>query len=295
MKTKLLTILLSAMITISLVACGSDESTAEASAEEIKTESAEEQQEAESVPKVDVSKKSSVKVPEAVSDYITVDSLGDDEYQITVGEKVNAAEVCFCEISDDMTYYIITGFADTVDTTDEKSFIVCDNNPGDTADLLIGVYYDGGYKGFALEFDGIDGGRVPTEVECVLADGISDTLDTESSDIASSDDYLGVWGNNRITLEVTGSKSGNMVFTITWPDSAATAYEWNYYCQYNSETGDMECNEMADKSFLTYDESGEFTMESIYDNGSGLFSMVDGEIVWFNFTDDDADTITFSK
>jgi len=300
MKKRLLGLLLCGMLAVSLVACGNDkngEETAAVETEQIdKVEEKEEKTEEKKADEVIELGSKNKKASSSSSDIVSIEDLGDDIYEFTVGDKVTYVEFYGCEMTSSMEYAITDYYSD-FETDKDKSFQISYNTVSDTAAEAIIICYSGDdVIAYALERDGMDGSIVPVEVDISNASSDDSNDSSYSNDsVAAADDYLGAWGFERISCQVTGSKSGNYVFTITWPDSAAVEYEWNYYCAYDSATGMMVCDAMADKQMDTYDDNGELSITPLYDNGSGCFNIVNGVLYWVDNEEGYGDDIAFVR
>lgn len=298
-KNKLITFLLIGAFAVSLVACGSEDkaSTPEASETAEASEKPEVKTQKSNNKKTSIEEKvdtnfedEEVDDSNSADDFIVLKNLGDGNYKATVADEIILAELWFCEMDNDMNY-VVTDFCSDFDTSVDKTFTFCDNNPGDYADMLALLYYEGGAKCFTFEVSGVDGSIYPMENSFIDSDNgsIGEDISEDQQDSGSGislEDYLGVWGSDRISINVIGTKSGNLQFTITWPESAAVEYEWNYYCAFDPATGKMVCDGMSDKSINTYVEDGSFTMDPVYDNGSGEFFIKNGRLYWSDFIED---------
>jgi len=283
MKKRLYLLLVCGIMAVSLMACGGDKKAEEETA--AVTESAKPEEKEEAKPDTEESTKPKIDLTKDEDDsanggyYITVADIGNDEYEITVDNSVDYVEFYACELNDNMEY-VLTDYYGDFDTSKEKSFDISYNTVSDFAAEAIIVTYSNknGEIAFALERDGVDGSVTPVEV--VLGDSDS----SADSNLPTADDYLGIWGSGRVTLEVTGTKGGAYNFTITCPDSANTQYQYVYLCDFDASTGTFYCEDFGDLYTITYSADGSYEEVCEATTLTGEFAMLDGNIIWYDIT-----------
>ncbi len=121
-----------------------------------------------------------------------------------------------------------------------------------------------------------------------IADG---TVFTYSAFAAPADaqTFLGVWGKDRVSAEVTGCEEepGTYDVMIHWGSSASEYTQWTYHCEYDGEN--LVCSGKGTKTNVVMKENGEAeSEEEVYNDGSAVFSINENGCMTWNDEKEDA-------
>jgi len=106
--------------------------------------------------------------------------------------------------------------------------------------------------------------------------------------------YVGTWDCERAHLTIEDRGEGIFKAVLKWSDSAFAYAEWDYPLIFDGEK--MLCDENGKYSLVEYDqETGTYHTDTISENKSAEFVMLNGEITWNDLTDHRGDGMVFRK
>jgi len=109
------------------------------------------------------------------------------------------------------------------------------------------------------------------------------------------EEFVGVWGCGRATLEIGQITDTDFQAFIYWADSAFAHVEWEYPLTY--QDGKLVCDGKCTKSYVKYsaEPSEPDESEVIYTDGSAEFVMQGSNIVWNDLTEQSGEGMLFSN
>lgn len=109
------------------------------------------------------------------------------------------------------------------------------------------------------------------------------------------EEFVGVWGCGRATLEIGQITDTDFQAFIYWADSAFARVEWEYPLTY--QDGKLVCDGKCTKSYVKYsaEPSEPDESEVIYTDGSAEFVMQGSNIVWNDLTEQSGEGMLFSN
>lgn len=106
--------------------------------------------------------------------------------------------------------------------------------------------------------------------------------DVEMEDAAEAERFVGRWGCDRATIDITDQGDDSYKVRITWGISAAQSAEWEYDCVYDGAKKCLYTYAPGSKSTVTYAEGGDIASAvKEYDDGQATFT-IDGDdiLIW---------------
>lgn len=116
------------------------------------------------------------------------------------------------------------------------------------------------------------------------------------SDPHGEDDYTGVWAEeiaHRGAMNIQYFDGDRYTVTVTWPQSAAQVAMWYLPAVWHDH---VLTYENASQVLRTYNEDGTYSEECLFTDGAGrLMIDDDGNLIWTDLLDKDADPYTFVR
>ena len=108
--------------------------------------------------------------------------------------------------------------------------------------------------------------------------------------------FEGAWACGRATIDISAEDEG-FKCSISWADSAAVVYQWEYACLYDAQTHTLVDSGMGALSVVTYAEDGSIaSSEEQYADGRAVFAIdEDGFLTWKDEIEDRGADMTFEK
>ena len=121
--------------------------------------------------------------------------------------------------------------------------------------------------------------------------------DAEQADYEEAQSYVGRWGCDRATIDITDNGDDSFDVTVTWGSSAAEHAEWHYTCLFDVNLHRLYSSEPGAKSVVTFGEDGEIVSDvPEYDDGEATFAIEDdGMLVWNDEKENAADGMRFER
>ena len=110
----------------------------------------------------------------------------------------------------------------------------------------------------------------------------------------TGDDFVGVWGCGRCTINISPESDGYRV-DITWGSSAAESSVWTYLCYYNEFANAIACSSGGVNTNVVYSEDGTHVDTVVYDDGGAEFTISNGVLTWNDYVDNCAEGMAFVK
>lgn len=110
----------------------------------------------------------------------------------------------------------------------------------------------------------------------------------------AGDDFVGVWGCGRCTINISPESDGYRV-DITWGSSAAESSVWTYLCYYNEFSNSIACASGGVNTNVVYSEDGTHTDTVVYDDGGAEFTISNGVLTWKDYVENCGDGMVFVK
>lgn len=108
------------------------------------------------------------------------------------------------------------------------------------------------------------------------------------------EEFVGVWGCGRATLEIEQLTDTDFQAVIYWADSAFARVEWEYPLTY--QDGKLVCDGKGTKTYVSYSsEDTEPETSVLYTDGSAEFVMQGSNIVWNDLTEQSGEGMLFSN
>ncbi|MBQ6131641.1 MAG: hypothetical protein IJL12_04805 [Selenomonadaceae bacterium] len=108
----------------------------------------------------------------------------------------------------------------------------------------------------------------------------------------AADDYLGVWGCGRCTIDIAAD-GDNYVVDIKWASSAAEGSNWTYHCAYNAHCAILICNGGGVREDYVFTEDGAETFDRKYSDGYATFVLREGTLTWLDRKENVGDSMIF--
>ncbi|MBQ3450714.1 MAG: hypothetical protein IJG32_00405 [Selenomonadaceae bacterium] len=108
----------------------------------------------------------------------------------------------------------------------------------------------------------------------------------------AADDYLGVWGCGRCTIDIAAD-GDNYVVDINWASSAAEGSNWTYHCAYNAHCAILICNGGGVREDYVFTEDGAETFDRKYSDGYATFVLREGTLTWLDRKENVGDSMIF--
>lgn len=107
--------------------------------------------------------------------------------------------------------------------------------------------------------------------------------------------YVGRWGSDRATIDITDNGDDSYNVDITWANSAAETTEWHYKCVFDDVAHHLYNYEPGTKAVVTYGEDGEpVKTEVAYEDGAATFAIdEDGLLSWADAKENAAEGMRF--
>lgn len=108
------------------------------------------------------------------------------------------------------------------------------------------------------------------------------------------EEFVGVWGCGRATLEIEQITDTDFQAVIYWADSAFAHVEWAYPLTY--QDGKLVCESKGTKTYVSYSsEDTEPETSVLYTDGSAEFVMQGINVVWNDLTEQSGKDMLFSN
>ena len=108
----------------------------------------------------------------------------------------------------------------------------------------------------------------------------------------TADDYLGVWGCGRCTIDIS-SNGDDYVVDVQWASSAAEGSHWTYRCAYNDYCAILICNGGGVREDYVFTVDGAGTFDKKYGDGYCAFVLRNGTLTWLDRKENAGDSMTF--
>lgn len=123
---------------------------------------------------------------------------------------------------------------------------------------------------------------------------INEEKNTKDTKVVA-EDYIGTWYwySGRPTVEVTKENKDYKIF-VSWGSSAFETSEWNYKCNFNEETTEMECE--GSRVDLIYKSEDDKIENIIYKNGKAIFAInSEGKMTWNDKKENAGEDVVLEK
>ena len=112
----------------------------------------------------------------------------------------------------------------------------------------------------------------------------------------SADDMIGIWGDNvagRATLDIRAAEeTGKYDILVSWGNSAAQTYIWTMTAK--ATDNNVLSYEDCTHTIVTFSENNEESIEEVYINGHGTFTLLStNEIQWDDNIENAAEDLLF--
>lgn len=122
-----------------------------------------------------------------------------------------------------------------------------------------------------------------------------------AAETASSDtqnpvmNFVGRYGWNRATAEISAEGERTAVIHIHWGSSASEASEWDMTGEFDSETASVYYTDCIKKDMVFNEDGSVKSEEQVYENGKGtIFFHEDGTMTWEDLAENIAEGAVFT-
>ncbi len=89
----------------------------------------------------------------------------------------------------------------------------------------------------------------------------------------------------RASMVISAYEDSAAIVSVSWADSASETNDWIMYAEMDEDGGGFSY-EVCIKTHISFDEDGEATEETIYEDGTGRFVIYNNHIDWIDDKED---------
>lgn len=130
-----------------------------------------------------------------------------------------------------------------------------------------------------------------------MIDDNNEVISNNQNTEINPNDYIGTWGAERCSIEISKVSNNTFDVLIHWGSSAFEYEQWKYTCNFNEENGHLICSDsgVREKVTLTDEEGASEKVTKEYSDGKAEFYIKDGYLIWNDKKENAGEDMKFEK